>query len=180
MVRCWWVGSVVVRCWWVGSVVVVVLAGQEYGGEVLVGRECGGMVGEDQEEKTHADECKQSGSIQRKGRVEGTEDNDVVLDTGCARTLTHRRLVLDSKMIPGEVTTLRCAHGDTVLYPLAKGELHVDEIPLHIKAALSDTLPVSVLLGRDVSELGRLLRTNQHTIHSFGADEALVVPRAKA
>ena len=174
-----------------------VLAGRECGGEVLAGRECGGvvlerggevlvgrecvsMVGEDQEEKTHADECEQNGSIQRKGQVEGTEVNDVVLDTGCARTLIHRRLVPDSKMIQGEATTLWCAHGDTVLYPLAKVELHMDGIPLHIKAAISDTLPVSVLLGTDVPELGQLLRTNPHTIHSFGADEAVMVTRAMA
>lgn len=112
--------------------------------------------------------------------MEGTEVKDVVLDTGCARILIHRRLVPDDKMIPGEATTLWCAHGDTVLYPLAKVELQVDGIPLHIKAAISDTLPVSVLLGTDVPELGRLLRTNPHTIHSVGADEALVVTKAKA
>ena len=157
-----------------------VLVGRECGGEVLVGRECGGVVGEEQEDKTHADEGEQSVSIQRKGVVEGTEVNDVVLDTGCARTLIHRRLVPDGKKIPGEATTLRCAHGDTVLYPLAYVELQVEGIPLHIKAAISDTLPVSVLLGTDVPELGQLLRTNPHTIHTVGADEALVVIRAKA
>ena len=89
----------------------------------------------------------------------------MVLDTGCAQTLIHCRLVTDCKMIPGEATTLRCAHGDTVLYPLAKVELHTDGIPLHIKATISDTLPVSVLLGTYVPELGRLLRTNPHTIN---------------
>ena len=157
-----------------------VLVGRECGGEVLVGHECGGVVGEEQEDKTHADEGEQSVSIQQKGVVEGTEVNDVVLNTGCARTLIHRRLVPDGKKIPGKATTLRCAHGDTVLYPLANVELQVEGIPLHIKAAISDTLPVSVLLGTDVPELGQLLRTNPHTIHTVGADEALVVTRAKA
>ena len=49
-----------------------------------------------------------------------------------------------------------CAHGDTVAYPLAVVELKVDGLPLTVEAALSDTLPTAVLLGRDVPELNQL------------------------
>ena len=37
------------------------------------------MVGEDQEVETHADECEQSGLIQQKGLVEGTEVNNLMV-----------------------------------------------------------------------------------------------------
>ena len=44
--------------------------------------------------------------------------------------------------------TIRCAHGDTVLYPLAEVEMVVDGIPLQVEAAVSDTLPVSAARHR--------------------------------
>lgn len=56
-----------------------------------------------------------------------------------------------------DAVTIRCAHGDSVLYPLAKIAMVVDGIPLQVDVAVSDTLPVSMLLGTDVPELGVLL-----------------------
>ena len=76
-----------------------------------------------------------------------------LLDTGCSRTLVHRDLVPESKIQQGEAVAIRCAHGDTVLYPLAKISLEVAGCPITAEAAVSDTLPVSLLLGTDTPEL---------------------------
>ena len=57
----------------------------------------------------------------------------------------------------GDAVTIRCAHGDTVLYPLAALELVVDGISIPVEAAVSESLPVPVLLGRDVPQLASLL-----------------------
>ena len=46
----------------------------------------------------------------------------------------------------------------TVLYPLAEVTIEVDGVPLQVEAAVSETLPVAVLLGMDVQELVGLLR----------------------
>ena len=48
----------------------------------------------------------------------------------------------------GDAVTIRCAHGDTVLYPLAALELEVDGISIPVEV---------VLLGRDVPQLASLL-----------------------
>ena len=111
----------------------------------------------------------------RKGKVEGKEAKDILLDTGCSRTMVQRGLVPEGKILEGEAVTVRCAHGDMVLYPLAEVELELDGAKMKVKAAVSDTLPVSVLLGTDVPELGRLLRANPSTVRTEGVEEALVV-----
>ena len=90
--------------------------------------------------------------------MEGQAVTDVLLDTGCSQTLVKSELVPTTKQVEGDVVTIHCAHGDTVLYPLANVELVVDGIPLQVEAAVSDTLPVSVLLGTDVPELDTLLK----------------------
>ena len=87
----------------------------------------------------------------------------------------QRGLVPEGKILEGEAVTVRCAHGDMVLYPLAEVELELDGAKMKVKAAVSDTLPVSVLLGTDVPELGRLLRANPSTVRTEGVEEALVV-----
>ena len=60
-----------------------------------------------------------------------------------------------------ETITVQCAHGDVVTYPLAKVELEVKGRALTVKAAVSDTLPQSVLLGTDVPDLSELLRAER-------------------
>ena len=46
----------------------------------------------------------------------------------------------------GRVTTVCCAHGDTVLYPLAKVHIEVKGKPIEVEASMSYRLPVGVLL----------------------------------
>ena len=48
--------------------------------------------------------------------MEGQEVADIVLDTGCSRTLLGRDLVNEEKLLEGEAMKSRCAHGDIVLY----------------------------------------------------------------
>ena len=94
----------------------------------------------------------------RSGQIEGICVDQIVLDTGCSRTMVRQDLVPGHKLIEGDAVTIRCAHGDTILYPVAQLELQVDGIPVCVKAAVSESLPVQVLLGTDVPELNQLLR----------------------
>ena len=127
------------------------------------------------------DSLRHKAALQKAGVVEGQMVEDIVLDTGCSKTLIHHALVPRKKMLQGEAVTIRCAHGDNALYPLAMVDLVVDGVPLTVEAAVSKTLPVSVLLGTDVPELVRFLRTNSKDSRDFGGCEALMmVTRAGA
>ena len=44
-----------------------------------------------------------------------------------SRTIVSHDLVPGHKLIEGDAVTMRCAHGDTVLYPVAQLELQVVE-----------------------------------------------------
>ncbi|KAL5506631.1 hypothetical protein EMCRGX_G008328 [Ephydatia muelleri] len=115
-------------------------------------------------------------TVLRSGFVEGNKVEDIVLDTGCSKTMIRRDLVPTTKILDDAVT-VQCAHGDTVAYPLAVVELTVDGLPLTVEAALSDTLPTAVLLGRDVPELKELLGGHRaKELHdTIGKDEAMMV-----
>ena len=112
------------------------------------------------------------GAVTRK-KVEGKEADDILLDTGCSRTMVQRGRVPEEKILEGEAVTVRCAHGDMVLYPLAQAEMELDGAKMMVQAAVSDTLPVSVLLGADVPELGRLLKANPSMVRTEGIDPTL-------
>ena len=83
--------------------------------------------------------------------MEGREVNDIVLDTGYSKTIVHHNLVPQKKMV---------LDGDNVLYPLANVDLVVDGVPLTVEAAVSKSLPVSMLLGTDVQELAKFVGGN--------------------
>ena len=89
--------------------------------------------------------------------MEGHSVKDIQLDTGCTRTVVRSDLVDKRKIVGGEVVTIQCAHGDIVSYPVATVEIVVDGKQITVEAAVSDTLPRSVLLGTDVQELSDLL-----------------------
>ena len=125
------------------------------------------------------EEC---GILQR-GIVEGREVADILLDIGCSRTLVRRDLV-NEKMLEGEAVKIRCAHGDIVLYPLAEVEMKIHGETIQVKAAVSDSLPMGVLLGTDVPKLNDLLekklQKNRGENGLKNEEEALVmVTRAK-
>jgi predicted aspartyl protease len=99
-------------------------------------------------------QCPSQPGVVKSGVVEG---HNILLDTGCSRTLVHQNLVPESKIQEGEAIAIRCAHGDTVLYPLAEISMEVEGQKITVEAAVSDTLPMSVLLGTDTPELAELL-----------------------
>ena len=72
----------------------------------------------------------------------------------------HQELILRSKMLDGEAVAIRCAHWDTVLYPVALLQVVVGMRTMEVRAAVSETLSVDVLLGTDVPELPDRLRTD--------------------
>ncbi|KAL5479435.1 hypothetical protein EMCRGX_G022956 [Ephydatia muelleri] len=82
----------------------------------------------------------------------------------------------------GEVATRkgRCAHGDNVLYPVANVNLVVDGVPLVVEAAVSKSLPLTVLLGTDVPELAKFVGGNTHGARRRGYKAWMVVTRAAA
>ena len=82
------------------------------------------------------------------------------------------------KILEGNSVTGWCAHGDTVLYPLAEVELEVDGRSIRVEAAVSESLPVAVLLGTDVPEFYQLLGGEAP---EYPTEEAMVVvTRARA
>eukprot|EP00731_Ephydatia_muelleri_P021055 Em0013g782a len=97
------------------------------------------------------------GDMRREGTVNGRSAKNIMLDTGCSRTMVHRNLVSEAQILDGESAVVRCAHGDSVLYPMAEVNIEVDGCTISAVAAVSDTLPMDVLLGTDVPELGKLL-----------------------
>ena len=108
-------------------------------------------------------------SVCRSGQVEGIHMDQIA---GCSHTMVRQNLVPGHKLIEGDAVTIRCAHGDTVLYPVAHLELPVDEIPVCVEAAVSESLPVQVLLGTDVPELYQLLG---NSIMSKQVDNCMMV-----
>ena len=107
--------------------------------------------------------------------------SDFILDNGCSQTMVRHELVLEEKILVGEAVMVRCAHGDTVLYPLADIELEVDGSRLKVRAAVSKSLPASVLLGTDVPEMRQLLGAEaSNTGYTHGVGEVMVVTRGMA
>ena len=96
----------------------------------------------------------------RAGTVEETPVEGILLDTGAANTMIHRDLVPVEK-ISQKMVDIRCAHGDVVSYPLAEVSMRVGDYSFSVQAAVSDRLPVPVLLGRDVPGFDQLLGVDQ-------------------
>ena len=114
------------------------------------------------------------------GTVEQKRVGDILLDTGCSRTMVRRELVPNQRLLEGEAVAVRCAHGDTVLYPLANVHIQLGGVELTVKAAVAEKLPVSVLLGTDVPCLRALLQQTTQSADTQKVEEALVMTRAQA
>ena len=109
----------------------------------------------------------------RDGKVEGVEVNCICIDTGCSQSLVRRSLVPGVNIL-SERTETRCVHGDVVPYPLAMVNVVVDGRELVIKAGLAEKLPVDVLLGTDIPDLMKLIRSDTEE------KECLVLTKAQA
>ena len=82
--------------------------------------------------------------VHQSGRIEDAKVEDILLDTGCSRTIVHESYVPKSKYVAGEAVAICCAHGDTVMYPITIIDV-VSSIPLQVEAVVSTSLPVSML-----------------------------------
>ena len=108
------------------------------------------------------------------GEVDGVHVANILVDTGAARTMVHKNLVPEAKLMGQDShVSIRCAHGDSVEYPLARVTVSVRGKPYSLVAAVSESLPVSVLLGRDVPVLIELLQV------AGSAADVLVMTRAQ-
>ena len=58
--------------------------------------------------------------------------DQIVLDIGCSQTMVRQDLVPERKVLEGDVVTIRCAHGDTVLYPVAQLDLEIEGRPTYV------------------------------------------------
>jgi len=96
-----------------------------------------------------------------KGFVEDHFLDDVVLDTGCSRTLVRRDLVRENRLNSEKSVVVHCAHGDTREYPVANVEISVQGRVIMVEVAVSDKLPHAILLGTDVLELMSWLKKDQ-------------------
>ena len=90
--------------------------------------------------------------VVREGIIEGAPVK-MLLDTGSARTLVRRELVPDGKVLVGQEVAVRCAHGESVRYPLADIDVRVGGRRFTVRVGVSDKLPVPLLLGRELFQL---------------------------
>ena len=105
--------------------------------------------------------------------------NSILLDTGCSRMMVRRRLVPRDKFLEGKWVSIRCVHGDTVLYPLADVQLVVEGITVKVEAAVAESLPVEVILGIDASSMTELLGRRAGSVFFAQEDVMVVTTRAK-
>lgn len=76
------------------------------------------------------------------GTVNGVYCTDIVVDTGANKTLVHGDLVTPADIVDGEIT-IRCAHGDSVSYPLSAVKNTLGGKDIIVLAAVADKLPVA-------------------------------------
>ena len=94
--------------------------------------------------------------VHYRGTVNGIYCTDIIADTGANKTLVRGDLVRAKDMVDGQIT-IRCAHGDSVSYPLAHTKIRIGEADITVQAAVVDSLPAAVLLGWDIPELPQLV-----------------------
>ena len=72
---------------------------------------------------------------------------DILLDTGCMRTMVRADLTPPppppppEKFQEGDAVIIQCAHGDSVHYPLANVEIQMDGLEIKVEAAILERLP---------------------------------------
>ena len=88
----------------------------------------------------------------RRGTLNG-RPVQMLVDTGCDRTMVSAKLVKTSRVDKGCKVPVLCAHGDTVFYPTARVKLQTGSWECESRVIAAPNLPVDVLLGRDVYDL---------------------------
>ncbi|KAK3698953.1 hypothetical protein QZH41_003111 [Actinostola sp. cb2023] len=101
----------------------------------------------------------------------------MLVDTGCTRTLVHRKFVSKSDETANKITVLT-ATGERIVIPLAWVEIKVQQGTYKELVGVIENLPVDCLLGR--SSYGRVI-TRQNLLNQWGdCDQAFVVTRNQA
>ena len=121
--------------------------------------------------------CKPLGRC-RVGTVDGKVVSDILLDTGCTRTLIRRDLVPDDRLLDSTIE-IQCAHGDCTEYPLAEVDVAVNDEHFEILAGVAERLPTAMLLGGDVPGLSDLLEKGQTETALVVTTRAAAKRRAK-
>ena len=116
-----------------------------------------------------------------KGKIAG-KPAEMIVDSGCTRTLVHKRFVNDDSLT-GEKMTVLTAAGERLVIPLAWVEFESEHGRHRELVGALDKLPVDCLLGR--SSFGKTLSKqnvldqweNNTSIHSLESNEAFVLTR---
>ena len=98
--------------------------------------------------------------VSRKGTVEDHDVPDIILDTETCRTRSGRAWCHLRRWFKGEVH-IRCAHGNSVSYPLAKLNIGVGGKTYTLETAVAENLPFSVLLFGASRERAKLSRSQK-------------------
>ena len=116
-----------------------------------------------------------------KGRIAG-KPAEMIVDSGCTRTLVHKRFVSDDSLT-GEKMTVLTAAGERLVIPLAWIEFESEHGRHRELVGVLDKLPVDCLLGR--SSFGKTLSKqnvldqweNNTSIQGLESNEAFVLTR---
>ncbi|XP_065062272.1 uncharacterized protein LOC135689086 [Rhopilema esculentum] len=84
-----------------------------------------------------------------RGEIEG-RPVDILVDTGCSRTLVHKDLIPEGKVDEETRVDIQCAHGDYVSYPTAEVSIKIQDKVFLQRVVVSPNLPRPVLLGMDI------------------------------
>ena len=117
-----------------------------------------GVVEKDGDSQQQQTDTQQQDLFSRSGLVNGSYVSDLVIDTGCNQSIVHASLVPKDRYVEGRSVRVRCVHGDIVTYPLADIDFLINDCPIEMRVAVSETLPESALLGKDVPDISLLLQ----------------------
>ena len=96
----------------------------------------------------------------RRGTLNG-RPVQMLVDTGCDRTMVLAKLVETSRVDKGCKVPVLCAHGDTVFYPTARVKLQTGSWECESRVIAAPNLPVDVLLGRDIYDYHNCEKAHQ-------------------
>ena len=88
------------------------------------------------------------------GLVDG-KPAELLVDSGASCTLVHQALVAPEKINTDDQLQIKCAHAT------ANIEINIDGELYHVRAGVSPSLPIPVLLGRDIGNLLELATREQ-------------------
>ena len=86
------------------------------------------------------------------GKVEGVS-TQMLVDSGCSHTMVSANSIDPDRVNNRDTVPVLCIHGDTVEYPTAVVNLSMGGYTGRASVAVAPSLPVPVLLGRDLYDI---------------------------